>query len=82
MQWAGCCWPAANLLAAATWPVSIYAVAVSTIAGHRIAVDSTGDLAVIDSPSGTAAWLTPVQELILPLIVVFWLVFLGRQMAR
>lgn len=28
-----------------------------------------------------AAWLTPAQELILPMLVVFWVVFVGRQAA-
>ena len=41
----------------------------------------TGDLAIIDQPAGSAAWLTPAQELILPALVVFSLSFIGRQVA-
>jgi hypothetical protein len=45
-------------------------------------VDVGGYLTIIDQPAGSAAWLTPAQELILPALVVFWLVFIGRQVAR
>jgi hypothetical protein len=72
----------AYLAVGACWPAGIYAVAVSTIAGHRIKVDSTGGLTIIDSPTGSAAWLGTAQELILPLLVGFWLVILARQAAR
>jgi hypothetical protein len=72
----------AYLAVGACWPAGIYAVAVSTIAGHRIKVDSAGGLTVIDSPTGSAAWLGTAQELILPLLVGFWLVILARQAAR
>jgi hypothetical protein len=59
----------AYLAVAGCWPVAIYAVAASTIAGHRIAIDSGGGLTVIDSPAGSAAWLGTAQELILPGVV-------------
>jgi hypothetical protein len=71
----------AYLLIGACWLVSIYTVAIATIAGHHIRVDAGGNLAVIDQPAGSAAWLTPAQELILPVLVVFSLVFIGRQAA-
>ena len=71
----------AYLVIAACWPAGIYAVAIATIAGGRIQVDSGGDLTIIDQPVGSAAWLTPAQELILPTLVVFWVVFVGRQAA-
>jgi len=70
------------LAVAACWPVSIYAVAVSTIAGHRMQVDGSGDLTVIDSPTGGVAWLTTVQDVILPIMVVFWVSFLVHQAIR
>jgi hypothetical protein len=72
----------AYLAVGACWPVGIYAVAVSTIAAHRIRVDSGGGLTIIDSPSGSAAWLGTSQEVILPLLVVFWVVILVHQAAR
>jgi hypothetical protein len=71
----------AYLVIGACWLVSIYTVATATIAGHRIQVDVGGYLTIIDQPAGSAAWLTPAQELILPALVVFWLVFIGRQAA-
>jgi hypothetical protein len=72
----------AYLAVATCWPASIYAVAVSTIAGHRIQVDSGGDLTAVDSPAGGVAWLGPVQDVILPLMVGFWVLILVRQAAR
>src|SRR5579863_9996842 len=71
----------AYLVVGACWPAGIYAVAVSTVAGHRIRVDG-GGLTIIDSPTGSAAWLGTAQELILPLLVVFWVVILAYQAAR
>jgi hypothetical protein len=71
----------AYLLIGACWPVSIYAIAIATTTGHRIQVDAGGSLTIINQPAGSAAWLTPAQELILPVLVVFWLVFMGRQVA-
>ena len=72
----------AYLAVAGCWPAAIYAVAISTIAGHRIQLDSGGGLTVIDSPAGSAAWLGTLEELILPLIVAFWVLILARQAAR
>jgi hypothetical protein len=72
----------AYLAVAGCWPAAIYAVAISTIAGHRIQLDSGGGLTVIDSPAGSARWLATAQELILPVIVAFWVLILARQAAR
>ena len=63
------------------WLVSIYAVAIATIAGHHIQVDAGGNLTAIVQPAGSAAWLMPAQELILPALVIFWLAFIVRQVA-
>ena len=71
----------AYLVIGACWPVSICIVAIATITGHHIQVDTGGDLTIIDQPAGSAAWLIPAQELILPVLVVFWLSFIGRQVA-
>jgi Helix-turn-helix domain len=72
----------AYLAVAVCWPASIYAVAVGAIAGHHIQVESGGDLTIVDSPTGSAAWLTTAQGLILPLMVVFWVLILARQATR
>jgi hypothetical protein len=67
--------------AGACWPVSIYIVAIATLISGHFQVTAGGDLTIVDQPTGSAAWLTPVQELTLPVLVVFWLVFVGRQVA-
>jgi hypothetical protein len=79
-RWRRVLW--AYLGVAVCWPASIYAVAISTMAGHRIQVDSGGGLTVIGSPAGSAGWLATAQELILPVIVAFWVLFVARQVAR
>ncbi len=63
------------------WLASIYTVAIATITGHHIQVDPGGNLTTIVQPAGSAAWLIPAQELILPALVVFWLSFIGHQVA-
>jgi len=68
----------AYLAIGACWLLSIYAVTVRAIAGHHIHIMPNGDLSVIDHPSGNAAWLPWAEAVILPLLVVFWLAFLGR----
>jgi len=70
----------AYLAAGACWPVSIYTVTIAALTdGHPLQVTAGGDLAIVDQPSGSAAWLTPAQEVILPTLIAFWLVFVGRQ---
>ncbi|HJY59652.1 MAG TPA: hypothetical protein VJ418_25015, partial [Streptosporangiaceae bacterium] len=71
----------AYLVVGACWPACLYAVAIATITGHHIGVDTGGNLTTIVQPAGSAAWLIPAQELILPALVVFWLSFVGRQVA-
>jgi hypothetical protein len=71
----------AYLVVGACWPLCIYAAAIATIAGHHIRVDTGGNLAAIVQPAGSAAWLMPAQELVLPVLAVFWLSFIGRQVA-
>jgi len=73
--------PRAYLLVGACWPASVYVVTVATIIGHRIVVDSGGELTIIDSPAGSSAWLTPAQGAVLPVLMAFWLAFVGRQIA-
>ena len=66
------------LAAGACWQLSIYVVTARAIAGHNIHILPNGDLSVIDFPAGNAAWLSLAEAVILPLLVVFWLAFLGR----
>jgi len=72
---------AAYLVIGASWPVSICTVVIATIAGHHIQVDTSGNLMVVVQLTGSAAWLTPAQEVILPVLAVFWLLFIGGQVA-
>jgi hypothetical protein len=71
----------AYLVVGACWPVCIYAVAIATITGRHIRVDTGGNLITVVQPAGSAAWLIPAQELLLPVVLVFWLSFVGRQVA-
>ncbi len=76
-RWSWVLW--AYLAVGAAWPLSIYAVTGGAIAGHKIHILASGDLSVVDVPTGSAAWLSVAQAVIVPLLVVFWLAFLGRQ---
>jgi len=69
----------AYLVVAAAWPVSIYAVAIRAISGHDIHVIPGGDLQAVDYPSGSSAWLSTVETVILPVLAVFWALFVLRQ---
>ena len=72
----------AYLVVGACWLLSIYAVTVRAITGHNIHIMPNGDLSLIDHPSGSAAWLPWAEAVILPLLVVFWLAFLGQAAAQ
>ncbi len=76
-RWSRGLW--AYLGVGAAWPLSIYAVTVGAIAGHNIHILPSGDLSVVDVPTGNAAWLSTAQAVIVPVLVVFWLAFVGRQ---
>ena len=67
------------LAVAACWPVSVYAVAISTVAAGDIQIVPGGDLRAVDYPAGSSAWLGSVEAVILPVLAVFWLVFVARQ---
>ena len=64
---------AAYLVVGACWLLSIYVVTVRAIAGHGVHIIPNGDLSVVDFPSGSAAWLSLAEAVILPLLVVFGL---------
>ncbi len=67
------------LAVGACWPVSVFAVAIRAVATHDLRIDPGGDLRAVDYPAGSSAWLGSVEAVILPLLAVFWLVFVGRQ---
>jgi hypothetical protein len=61
------------------WPVSIYAVTISAVAAGDIHPVPGGDLAAVDNPAGSSAWLGSVEGVILPVLAVFWLAFVASQ---
>jgi hypothetical protein len=67
------------LAVGASWPVSIYAVAISAVAAGNLHILPGGDLQAVDDPAGSSAWLGSVEAVILPVLAVFWLVFVARQ---
>jgi hypothetical protein len=69
------------LAVAASWPVSVYAVAISAVATGDVHILAGGDLRAVDYPAGSSAWLGSVETVILPAMAVFWLVFVARQVA-
>jgi hypothetical protein len=54
-------------------------VTIGAIAGHNIHILPSGDLSVVDVPTGNAAWLSTAQAVVVPVLVVFWVAFVGRQ---
>ena len=67
------------LAVGACWPVSVYAVAISAVAAGDVHILPGGDLKAVDNPAGSSAWLGSVEAVILPVLAVFWLVFVARQ---
>jgi len=67
------------LALAACWPVSIYAVTIGAVAAGDIQLVPGGDLRAVDDPVGSSAWLGSVEGVILPVLAVFWLVFVAGQ---
>jgi hypothetical protein len=67
------------LAVGACWPVSVYAVAIRAVATGDLHVLPGGDLQAVDRPAGSSAWLGSVEGIILPVLAVFWLVFVARQ---
>jgi hypothetical protein len=76
-RWRPVLW--AYLAVAASWPVSIYAVTISAVAAGDIHLVPGGDLAAVDNPAGSSAWLGWVEGVILPVLAVFWLAFVTSQ---
>ena len=60
-------------------PVGIYLLTVRTVIDHGIRVLANGDLAAVDHPTGAPARLGALLAIALPLLVIFWAVFIGRQ---
>ena len=67
------------LVVGAGWPVSIYAVTIGAVAAGDIHLVPGGDLRAVDDPAGSSAWLGSIEAIILPVLAVFWLVFVAGQ---
>ncbi len=62
----------------AVWIVANVGVAASGVVGQSIKVDATGQLTVLDHPTGLAALVYNGAETILPIYLVFWSVWVVR----
>jgi hypothetical protein len=67
------------LLVGGSWPASIYAVAIRAAIADNVHIVPGGDLSAVDNPAGSSAWLGSVETVILPVLAVFWLAFVARQ---
>jgi hypothetical protein len=67
------------LAVGACWPVSVYAVAIRAVATGNVHILPGGDLRAVDDPVGSSAWLGSVEAVILPVMAVFWLIFVASQ---
>jgi len=69
------------LVVGGSWPVSIYAVTIGAVAAGNVHLVPGGDLLAVDGPAaaGGSAWLGSFEGIVLPVLVVFWLVFVASQ---
>ncbi|HUY71561.1 MAG TPA: hypothetical protein VMV08_04925 [Gaiellaceae bacterium] len=70
-------WPIGLLVALGTaWLAGAFAIAATTILGHRIQIEPSGDLVAIDHARGGFAWWSSVQStffIVLALVGLAWL---------
>jgi MFS family permease len=69
----------AFLALGALWLGGAFSIAINAIAGHTIHVNPGGDLAIIDNPTGGAAWWGYVQDAFFPALALSALLWLLRQ---
>jgi hypothetical protein len=67
------------LAVAGAWVAGAVFVSAGAIIGHNVHVAATGDLLLLDRPTGSAAWWGAVQDVFFPLLGVFWLATLVGQ---
>jgi hypothetical protein len=73
-------WPLWIYLAVAgAWVAGVVFISAGAIIGHNVHVADTGDLLLLDHPTGSAAWWGAVQDVFFPLLGVFWLATLVGQ---
>ncbi|HEY6312599.1 MAG TPA: hypothetical protein VIY52_17605 [Streptosporangiaceae bacterium] len=76
-RWRWMLW--AYLAVAAVWVGGVVYVSAGAIIGHNVHVDSSGDLLILDNPTGSAAWWGVVQGVFFPVLGVFWLASVAAQ---
>ncbi len=64
---------------AGAWVAGVIYISAGAIIGHNVHVAATGDLVLLDRPTGSSAWWGAVQAVFFPLLGVFWLVTLAGQ---
>jgi hypothetical protein len=69
----------AYLAVAAVWVGGAIYISAGAIIGHNVHVDSSGDLLILDNPTGSAAWWGVVQGVFFPVLGVFWLASVAAQ---
>jgi hypothetical protein len=67
------------LTVGAAYLAGLAAVAMQAVLDDRIRVNPGGDLAVVDNPTGQAAWFGTVEAIVLPVLVAAWVAFIARQ---
>ena len=70
-RWRWMLW--AYLAVAAAWVGGAVFISAGAIAGHNVHVDSSGNLLILDNPTGSSAWWGAVQGVFFPVLGVFWL---------
>ncbi len=64
---------------AGAWVAGVVFISAGAIIGHNVHVAVTGDLLLLDRPTGSTAWWGAVQDVFFPLLGAFWLATLAGQ---
>jgi hypothetical protein len=76
-------WALRGVLAfGALWWAGALVVVVGAILGNTVHVEPSGDLSVLNNPTGSAAWWGVIQDVFFPLLGLGWLVWLPSQVSR
>jgi hypothetical protein len=67
------------LAIAALWVLGAFALASDAVVQHKIQIDSTGNLILLDHPTGNWAWWGVAQNIFFPILGLGWLSSLARQ---
>jgi hypothetical protein len=69
------------LAMAALWIAGAFSVAIDAVVEHKIKIDSSGNLVLLDRPTGEWAWWGVAQNVFFPVLGVGWLSSLARQVS-